>query len=86
MVEGTPSPRTWSFISVPGLESLGNQGFNLTQCCSEKKLGFSKKKEGRVDFGQMSSSVGGSLFVHLSWEIREDRAEGQKVNRASKDF
>lgn len=39
-----------------------------------------------MDFGQMSSSVGGSLFVHLSWEIREDRAEGQKVNRASKDF
>lgn len=35
----------------------------------------------------MRNSVGCSLFVHLSWEIREeDRAEGQKVNRASKDF
>lgn len=53
----------------------------------KKKLGFSKKKEGRVDFGSMSSSVGGSLFVHVSWEIsEEDRAEGQKVNCASKDF
>lgn len=48
---GTSSPRTLSFISVPRLESLGNQDFYLKSCCSEKNLGFSRKKEGRVDIG-----------------------------------
>lgn len=76
------SPRTLSFISAPGLEILGNQGFHSTQCCSEKNWD-SLGRKGRVDIGWMSSSVGCRLFANLSWEIREDRAEGQKVNRAS---
>jgi hypothetical protein len=51
ILEGISSPRTLSFISVSGLESLGNQFFYLTQCLSEKNWDSFGRKKGRVVIG-----------------------------------
>lgn len=45
-----------------------------------KKLGFFWKKERESGYRVDSSSVGHSLFVNLSWEIRKDREQrGRKL-------
>ena len=51
ILEGISSPRTLSFISVSGLESLGNQFFYLIQCLSEKNWVSFGRKKGRVVIG-----------------------------------